>query len=717
MQTSSHISVHTQQQHRFSRLVGTALVAVFIVQFLFSQVLYAQDTDTSQLVTWSCSGSPCPWGTTLTDHAIVWPTALGAITNRLGYTTSAGIYLPANAATGLTVTITAGSATVYAGRPDASSHYPLAFLSTGQSYIIPELALEEVASVQSGSEFSYSLTAAPAPTPTPPPATATATPLPTITSPPTATPTTCTDPDACDPGTDNSQLITWSCSSSPCPWGTTLTDQALVWPEALGATNSRLGYTTSAGIYLPANTATGLRITITSGSATIYAGQPNAGSHYPLAALATGQSHVLTGLAPGEVVSVQSSAEFAYEFTWQSAATATPTATDPTLTPTTETSTPTAVPTEATPTATIVACTDPSACNPVSSIDAHWRCNIPNCAAPDWVGSVINWPSWAAYASNARSGSNSRTVYSIDGEILYPYMGAWADGCQITVVSGTALIIEWKRGTDVWRQTPLSPGETYTISLTAPEDGAMIETFDYYPPFSVVLENCTPEEVPVTPTTTTTPAATPTASPPTATPPACADPAACSSATATSEAVTWSCSDSPCPWGATTSGQAAVWPPTLGPISNRLGYTTSAGVYLPAGTATDLAITITSGVATIYAGHPDDVSHSPLTTLAAGQSYVVTSLASDDVLSVQSHSTFAYELLYPNSSSTPESIDTVASSKQEHGTPNGQQTSQVYLPLVSAGQSLSTGDPADEVTAKLDAILPIQVFLPLIASE
>ncbi|MCB0184757.1 MAG: hypothetical protein KDE31_10850, partial [Caldilineaceae bacterium] len=312
---------------------------------------------------------------------------------------------------------------------------------------------------------------------------------------------------------------------------------------------------------------------------------------------------------------------------------------------------------------------------------------------------------------------NSRTVYSVDGEILYPYMGAWADGCQITVVSGTALIIEWKRGTDVWRQTPLSPGETYTISLAAPEDGAMIETFDYYPTFSVVLENCTPEELPVTPTTTTTPAVTPTATPPTATPPACADPESCNRVTGTSEAVTWSCSASPCPWGATTSGEAVAWPSALGPISNRLGYTTSAAVYLPATAATDMAITVTSGVATIYAGHPDDASHAPLTTLAAGQSYVVTSLATADVISMQSNSPFAYELLFPDGSSTTENIEMAASGKQEQDTTNGQLPSQVYLPLVSAGQSKSFSNPADEHTAKIDVILPIQVFLPLIASQ
>ena len=130
-----------------------------------------------------------------------------------------------------------------------------------------------------------------------------------------------------------------------------------------------------------------------------------------------------------------------------------------------------------------------------------------------------------------------------------------------------------------------------------------------------------------------------------------------------------------------------------------------------------MAITVTSGVATIYAGHPDDASHAPLTTLAAGQSYVVTSLATADVISMQSNSPFAYELLFPDGSSTTENIEMAASGKQEQDTTNGQLPSQVYLPLVSAGQSKSFSNPADEHTAKIDVILPIQVFLPLIASQ
>ncbi len=153
-------------------------------------------------------------------------------------------------------------------------------------------------------------------------------------------------------------------------------------------------------------------------------------------------------------------------------------------------------------------CDDPTTCNPVSSIPSFWRCNLPGCTYPDWVGSVISWPSWSAFENNNRAGSQSRTVYSDQGDILYPYMGSWANGCQVNVITGTVLIIEWQRGTDVWRETVLTPTQSHTITLTSPEDGAMIEIPDGYPPeFTVSLANCTPQiiEKPPTPTPTSTP--------------------------------------------------------------------------------------------------------------------------------------------------------------------------------------------------------------------
>jgi hypothetical protein len=141
------------------------------------------------------------------------------------------------------------------------------------------------------------------------------------------------------------------------------------------------------------------------------------------------------------------------------------------------------------------------ACNPVASVQGFWRCNIAGCTDPDWLGAVITWPSWAAYDTNARAGAQSRTVYSAQGERLYPYMGSWANGCQVTAVSGALIIIEWKRGTDVWRETYLSPGQTHTISLMAAEDGAMIES-NSIEPFQVSLANCNPQSIEATPTPT-----------------------------------------------------------------------------------------------------------------------------------------------------------------------------------------------------------------------
>jgi hypothetical protein len=74
-------------------------------------------------------------------------------------------------------------------------------------------------------------------------------------------------------------------------------------------------------------------------------------------------------------------------------------------------------------------------------------------------------------------------------------MGSWAHGCQVTAVVGTVLIIEWERGAETWRETLLSEGETHTIQLQSPENGAMIEVNEGYPGFRVSLQNCTPQAV------------------------------------------------------------------------------------------------------------------------------------------------------------------------------------------------------------------------------
>lgn len=157
-------------------------------------------------------------------------------------------------------------------------------------------------------------------------------------------------------------------------------------------------------------------------------------------------------------------------------------------------------------------CTDPLSCDPVTSVQAHWVCDTPGCTADPWIGTVINWPSWAAYNNNAGSGEYSRTTYTPAGETLYPYMGSWADGCQVTAVSGIVLIIEWQRGSGVWRSTYLSPGESHTIDLIAPEDNVLLESPDTPDYFSVSLSNCTPQNIhgTATPASTETPTFTPT---------------------------------------------------------------------------------------------------------------------------------------------------------------------------------------------------------------
>ena len=441
----------------------------------------------SQLVTWTCTGTPCPWGSPLSGQAAVWPAEFLPLNNRLGYTVSAAIYLPESAASGMTITISSGTAAIYAGLPDAVSHRLVTTLVAGQPFTVTGLAAGEVISMQNGQPFTYALTMPdPGLTPTP-----TATIVPTVT--PTVTPTaTATEPPA--PGV--SQAVTWTCTGTPCPWGSPLNGQAAVWPAELSPLNNRLGYTVSAAIYLPESAASGKSITLNSGTAAIYAGLPDAVSHRLVITLNAGQTFFVSGLATGEVMSLQSQGQFTYALTEGGPA----------------------------PTATPGACVDPTTCNPVTAIQSYWRCNTPGCTDPDWVGAVVSWPSWSAFENNARAGNQSRTVYSFAGEMLYPYMGSWANGCQVTAVAGTVLIIEWQRGTEQWREIYLEPGESHTISLVHPEDGAMIEGPDFSPGFTAMLENCTPQVIdksvtPTPPAPTGTPPATSTP-PTTSTPPA-----------------------------------------------------------------------------------------------------------------------------------------------------------------------------------------------------
>jgi hypothetical protein len=74
-------------------------------------------------------------------------------------------------------------------------------------------------------------------------------------------------------------------------------------------------------------------------------------------------------------------------------------------------------------------------------------------------------------------------------------MGSWADGCRITAVFDTVLIVEWRRGSDAWRSTYLAPGQSYEISLISPEDNVLLETPDTPTTFGIRLENCTPQVI------------------------------------------------------------------------------------------------------------------------------------------------------------------------------------------------------------------------------
>lgn len=254
--------------------------------------------------------------------------------------------------------------------------------------------------------------------------------------------------------------VTWSCTGEPCPWGSTSTGYALVWPSELPATRERLGYTTSVPIYLSAARAhaNGATLTLREGVANVYAGDPAEPSQRVIAVLRRGEAFSIDALGSDEVVSVQSNAPFELELRTRRAYY---------------------------PEGEII-----------PSIHAFWRCALPGCKEPDWTGEVIDWPSWAAYQTNARSGLNSRAVYDGDGKPLFPYMGSWAEGCKVTAHSGVVLIIEWQRGKDEWRETRVYPGETHTISLRPGEDNAMIETVDGEPGFSASLENCDPQPLP-----------------------------------------------------------------------------------------------------------------------------------------------------------------------------------------------------------------------------
>jgi hypothetical protein len=440
----------------------------------------------SQMATWTCTADPCPWGDELSNPALAWPAEAQPVGTRLGYTVSPAVYLPASSANGLTVTIDSGNVRVYAGEPQESSHHRLTFLSDGESFDVSGLGPDEVLSVQSDDPFTYHVAPTEPGDPGDQPDAGTADAgtddagtddagTPDAGTPDAGTPDAGT-PDAPphDAGADAavppdgpasaSQAITWTCTGRQCPFDPTLTGQALVWQVERGAITTHLGYTASATVYLFGSRANGADIWIDTGTADLLAGLP--GDIWPrtLATLHAGDAFHVTGLGNGEVLSVQSDQPFTYRVSL-------PPASDPSG--------------------------DPSSGGPgelMQAIPSLWRCNdVPGCFSDDWTGAVIAWPSSTANTSNDRPGNLSRSVFSWDDTALYPYMGAWAEGCEITGESGIARVIEWQRGSGEWRDTWLYPGQTHVIRLVPPEDGALIEGYDASPGFSVSVRNCTPQ--------------------------------------------------------------------------------------------------------------------------------------------------------------------------------------------------------------------------------
>jgi hypothetical protein len=243
--------------------------------------------------------------------------------------------------------------------------------------------------------------------------------------------------------------------------GAAVSQQALVWPAATNPTKAKLGYTATQGVYLPHNWVAGTTVTVKSGTATAYVDAPNSTLHNAITTISAGGTYTFNAISTGQVLSLAGNAEFTYELTLG-----------------------TFVPSPPTPPA-----------NVILSTPTEWRCDFASCPG-NWYSHTIPWPSWSAYSDNARAGEKFRRTYGPNGEVIHPYMGKWANGCRVTAVSGVVLIIEWQRGTESWRETYLDPNQTYTINLTPPFDGAMIESFDESPGFSVTLENCSPQPLP-----------------------------------------------------------------------------------------------------------------------------------------------------------------------------------------------------------------------------
>lgn len=69
-----------------SRIRCTRTFALILLLLLWysTAISYAQSSDTSQEVTWTCTGSPCDWGSSLSGQALVWPASLGGVSQSFG---------------------------------------------------------------------------------------------------------------------------------------------------------------------------------------------------------------------------------------------------------------------------------------------------------------------------------------------------------------------------------------------------------------------------------------------------------------------------------------------------------------------------------------------------------------------------------------------------------------------------------------------------------
>ncbi|UMG91544.1 hypothetical protein [Nocardioides sp. TF02-7] len=244
----------------------------------------------SAYVTWDCTGTPCPWGGQTAGHAVVWPVELSPVRERHGYTTSAGVYVPAQSVAGFEVSVHTGSAKVYAGEPDGS-HRLVASIAAGGTTTLPVVAAGEVFSVQADDPFTYTLAPGTPPDPDPDPE---------------------PEPDPAAPR--SSAQVTWDCTGSPCPWGAQTSGHAAVWPAEVAPIRNRHGYTTSAGVYAPGQNVAGHRVSVHTGSARVYAGEPD-GSHRLVASVPAGGTTTLPAIGAGEVFSVQADDAFTYTLT------------------------------------------------------------------------------------------------------------------------------------------------------------------------------------------------------------------------------------------------------------------------------------------------------------------------------------------------------------------------------------------------------------------